>query len=93
MPNEYKLIEKHQPEKMLLNFLQFDGFVEAKITHINPNPILDVDHESESKIRTNYVYWVTLEAENPGLAYWGWHYVGMPQKIIKKSFGLKIKQL
>ncbi len=90
MPNEYKLIEKHQPEKMLLNFLQFDGFVEAKITHINPNPILDVDHESESKIRTNYVYWVTLEAENPGLAYPGMAlYVGMPQKDNKEVIWFK----
>lgn len=80
MPNEYKLIEKNAPEKMLLNFVQFDGFVEAKITHINPNPVLDVEHESDTKVRTNYVYWITLEAENPGLAYPGMAlYVGMPQ--------------
>ena len=81
MPNEFKLLEKNEPDKMMLSFTQFGDFIEAKITHINPNPILEVKQEENNQVRTNYVYWITLEAENPGLAYPGMSlYVGMPQK-------------
>lgn len=70
-PNEFKLIKDREQKKMLLDFSQFEGYIEAEIVDINPNPVLDVKRDSDGEIKTSYVYWIELEAENPGLAYPG----------------------
>jgi multidrug efflux pump subunit AcrA (membrane-fusion protein) len=71
LPHEFNILKERNISKMLLNFTQFEGYIEAEIVDINPNPVLDVNRDSSGEIRTSYVYWIELEADNPGLAYPG----------------------
>jgi multidrug efflux pump subunit AcrA (membrane-fusion protein) len=51
-------------QKVLLSFSIFDGFTEAKIIDINTNATPDIDKDGKAR---GFVYWITIEAENPGL--------------------------
>lgn len=57
-PAEFKQVKEGQ--KLALNFPAFDGFYDGFITDINPNPI-------PAEGGKGFVYWVTVEADNPGL--------------------------
>lgn len=73
-PLEFKKVSLGQ--KILLKFPYFEGFIEGQITDINPNPIPDKD---ESGFASSYVYWITIEGENPGLVLPGMEvYAGLP---------------
>jgi len=61
-PDEFALIKLNQ--QLALRFSIFDGIYYGKVTDINPNPIPDGDEEAPSK---SFVYWITVEGENPGL--------------------------
>jgi len=83
-PLEIKKVKKGQ--KVLLSFNCFDGFIEAKITEINPNAVPDVNENGYPK---GFVYWITIEGENPGLVQPGMKVrVGLPgdKENIRVSF-------
>ncbi len=61
-------------QRAVLNFPQFDGFVEARVTDVNPDPVPELvskltgrGSSDSGEERYQFVYWVTLEGENPGL--------------------------
>ncbi|MEL7565406.1 MAG: efflux RND transporter periplasmic adaptor subunit [Dehalobacterium sp.] len=72
-PAEFKQLTKDQ--KAVLNFSDFfSEFVPAEIMDINPNPVPESSTDLMSDQAPNaqeesyeFVYWVTLEGENPGL--------------------------
>lgn len=73
-PSEAKLVKVGQ--KVMLSFPLFDGFTEAKITEINENATPDVDENGNAR---GFVYWITIEGENPGLVQPGMELrVGLP---------------
>ncbi len=61
-PIEINRVEVGQ--KVLLDFTYFDGFVDAQVTDINPNPIPNLDEDGHPK---GFVHIVTIEGKNPGL--------------------------
>jgi len=75
-PGEFDLVRTDQPA--VLRFDQFDGVVPATITTVNPEPVPEstatlIDSDSSIGSGTGeqdeyqFVYWVTVEGENPGL--------------------------
>jgi len=69
---EFAKVKKGQ--KLKLEFSQFDGFYDATITKVNPNPI-----PSKKDSGMGFVYRITLEGENPGLVQPGMEVrVGIP---------------
>ena len=71
-PGEFKQIS--EDSQAALSFSQFSDTIEAEIVDINPNPIPEKssDLDSDSSFGGNsdqyeFVYWVTLEGDNPGL--------------------------
>jgi len=73
-PNEYQMIKLGQ--KLALRFNIFDGVYEGEITDVNPNPVPDGDSNSPGR---GFVYWITVEGNNPGLVGPGAEvYLGLP---------------
>ena len=74
-PGEFKRVTKvGQP--VVLAFAQYEGFHPARVSDINPSPIPEAVSSLESGLppagdsdtgNWAYVYWVTVESENPGL--------------------------
>lgn len=72
--HEYKLIKLGQ--KVALRFKIFDGVYEGEITDINPNPVPDGNTDAPGR---GFVYWITVEGNNPGLVGPGAEvYLGIP---------------
>ncbi|MTI71633.1 MAG: efflux RND transporter periplasmic adaptor subunit [Firmicutes bacterium] len=61
-PTEVKKVKEGQ--KVVLGFENFSGFNEAKITEVNPNKAPNKDKNGNPN---GFVYWITIEGENPGL--------------------------
>jgi HlyD family secretion protein len=75
-PGEFKLVEVGQ--KLMMNFPTFDGFYEAVVTDLNPNPI-------PMENGKGFVYWATIEGKNPGLVQPGMDVnVGLPTDTPEK---------
>lgn len=73
-PAEFNRIKKGQ--KVALKFSAFDDIYYGEITDVNPNP---VPLTGESDTARGFVYWITVEGENPGLVAPGIEvYVGIP---------------
>ncbi len=77
-------------KKVLLKFDQFDGFSEAVVTDINPDPVPEDSSALEDVLGTSegqaqgyqFVYYVTLEGENRGLIRPGMRaQVGVPTTV------------
>lgn len=72
-PSEFNMLTKDQAA--VLNFSDFfSEFIPAEIVDINPNPVPESSRDLMSDQAPNaqeesyeFVYWVTLEGENPGL--------------------------
>jgi len=72
-PVEFKQIKVGQ--RVALRFEQFDDFTPARVTAVNPSPIpeslsnleLGRGGGSASSDQYVFVYWVTIEGQNPGL--------------------------
>jgi multidrug efflux pump subunit AcrA (membrane-fusion protein) len=66
----------HTGQKVLMKFLRFEGFMEAEVTQVNRNPVPDDERSGTS---TGYVYWITVEGNNPGLVQPGMEVrIGLP---------------
>ncbi len=61
-PAEIERVEKGQ--KVILDFVEFDGFNQGTITNVNENPVPDKQEDGSVE---GFIYWVTIEGENPGL--------------------------
>jgi multidrug efflux pump subunit AcrA (membrane-fusion protein) len=75
----YKLeIDKvHVGQKVLLNFTHFQGFIDGEITQVNRNPV--PDRIGDNDYASGYVYWITIEGDNPSLVQPGMEVnVGLP---------------
>ncbi len=65
-------------QKVVLKFPYFSGFYDAKIKHINPNPMPSNEDDGFAK---GFVYSVTIIGENPGLVQQGMDVrVGLPEE-------------
>lgn len=68
-PGEFKQVSLGQG--VALRFDQFDGFIDARVTAINPTPIPESTASLEPGNSTSdqyvFVNWVTVEGKNPGL--------------------------
>ncbi len=75
--NEFMQIKEGQ--ELAIKFPVFDGIYFGTITDINPNPVPDDRDSEEENHARGYVYWITVEGENPGLVRPGLKaYIGIP---------------
>ncbi len=75
----YKLeVDKvHVGQEVLLNFTHFQGFMDGEITHVSRNPV--PDRIGDSEFASGYVYWITVEGDNPSLVQPGMEVnIGLP---------------
>jgi len=64
-------------QEVLLNFTHFQGFIEAEITEVSRSPV--PDKVGEDEYASGYVYWITIEGDNPSLVQPGMEVnVGLP---------------
>ncbi len=63
-------------DRVVLGFSQFDGWLEGRVTDVNPSPVPEAVSELQdtypssgqgSKLEYQFVYWATLEGANTGL--------------------------
>lgn len=75
----YKLeVDKvHVGQEVLLNFTHFQGFMDGEITRVSRNPV--PDRIGDSEFASGYVYWITVEGDNPSLVQPGMEVnIGLP---------------
>lgn len=74
-PTEFKMVKEGQ--RVVLKFSFFEGLYDGQMTDINPNAVPD---NRDDEFARGFVYWITIEGENPGLVQPGMKVsVGIPQ--------------
>lgn len=67
----------HVGQKVMLNFTSFQGFIDGEVTQVSRNPV--PDRIGNSEFASGYVYWITIEGDNPSLVQPGMEVrVGLP---------------
>jgi len=92
---EFQHVEVGQ--RVALRFSTYNGFVEGKVVEINPDPVPepvsalrgDSSVGSSEEEQYQFVHWVTIEADNPGLIRPG---MEVNVGLVDKSYTGEIKQ-
>ncbi len=86
--NVHEIERVYVGQEVLLDFSHFEGFINGKITKINNNPVPDRMADDEFAMR--YVYWMTVEGDNPSLVQPGMKVrIGLPaneEKTLARYF-------